>query len=192
MALLLGTIGLYVSRLGLAQGEAVPAAASDVLQDVVVEALSHADRFDPARQPMMWLLGIAVNVIKRKRTAHAVRARRELPIESKRSAPETLTDESEPFDLLAAAPSQDDPESIAESNEQVQLLLSLVSAEDQYILRLAVVEEVAREALATQLGTTPGAARVRLHRALDRLRTAWSTMQAAEQTHQRKEATTHE
>jgi len=52
-------------------------------------------------------------------------------------------------------------------------MLSLVSEEDQQVLRLALLEEVKAEALAQRLGTTIGTARMRLHRALRRLRTAW-------------------
>jgi len=37
----LGTIRSYVLRMGLAQGQAVPDMALDVLQEVAVEALDH-------------------------------------------------------------------------------------------------------------------------------------------------------
>jgi DNA-directed RNA polymerase specialized sigma24 family protein len=40
-------------------------------------------------------------------------------------------------------------------------------------LRLAVLHDLTGEALAQELGIKPGAARVRLHRALNRLREAW-------------------
>ena len=77
---LLSSIRSYVLRMGLAKGEALPAAALDVLQEVVVEALDHCDRFDPTRQPMAWLLGIAMNVIKRKKVEAAKYFQRELSI----------------------------------------------------------------------------------------------------------------
>lgn len=66
-ATLLGSFRSYVQRMGLAQGQAIPTVALDVLQEVAVEALAHVDRFDPERQPMAWLLGIGMNVIRRKR-----------------------------------------------------------------------------------------------------------------------------
>ena len=53
---LLGIIRSYVMRMGLASGEDVAAVALEVLQQVVLEALDHADRFDPTGQPMAWLL----------------------------------------------------------------------------------------------------------------------------------------
>src|SRR3977135_569715 len=63
---LLGILRSYVQRMGLARGEEVPAGALEVLQAMAMEALDHADRFNPTGQPMAWLLGIATNVIKRK------------------------------------------------------------------------------------------------------------------------------
>src|SRR5713226_6523721 len=62
VAALLGILRSYVKRMGLARGEEVAAAAVDVLQEVDVEALDHADRFNPTGQPMAWLLGIATNI----------------------------------------------------------------------------------------------------------------------------------
>ncbi len=74
---LLGTLRSYVQRMGLARGDDVPTIALEVLQEAVVEALKHADRFIPTGQPMAWLLGISVNVSKRKKAELAQRARRE-------------------------------------------------------------------------------------------------------------------
>jgi len=48
--------------------------------------------------------------------------------------------------------------------------LVLLSPDDQRVIRLAVLAEVDGEALAAALGITAGAARVRLHRAIKRLR----------------------
>jgi RNA polymerase sigma factor (sigma-70 family) len=81
--------------------------------------------------------------------------------------------ESELFDQLTAN-SYAGPDQEFAANEQAELLLSLVSPEDQHILILALLQGFEREALAQQLGISPGATRVRLHRALKRLRLAWS------------------
>ncbi|MBA2394666.1 MAG: sigma-70 family RNA polymerase sigma factor [Ktedonobacteraceae bacterium] len=175
---LLGTLRSYVQRMGLARGDDVPTIALEVLQEAVVEALKHADRFIPTGQPMAWLLGISVNVIKRKKAELAQRARRETSIAAL-SQQESLS-EGELFDQVAscvlAGPEQD-----IEANEQASSLLSLVSAEDQRLLRLAFLYDFEREALAEQLGITPVAARVRLHRALSRLRIAWRKQQVEQQ-----------
>ena len=75
---LLGTLHAYVQRFGLASGKAVQGVALEVLQETVVEALAHSDRFITTGSPMAWLLGIAVNVIRRKKVEEAKRYRREL------------------------------------------------------------------------------------------------------------------
>ncbi|MCP4361337.1 MAG: sigma-70 family RNA polymerase sigma factor [Chloroflexi bacterium] len=74
---LLSTLRLYVLRSGLASGTAVADTALDLLNDVTAEALQHADRFQPDRQPKAWLLGIAANLIRQRQTAQAKRDGRE-------------------------------------------------------------------------------------------------------------------
>jgi RNA polymerase sigma factor (sigma-70 family) len=173
VASLLGIIRSYVTRMGLAHGEEVSAVALEVLQEVVLEALSHADRFNPTGQPMAWLLGIAINVIKRKKFEHIRRSQREFSMSNFSLTQEEALSESDLFDQLTANTYAGPDQEIA-ANEQAELLLSLVSPEDQHILMLAFLQGFEREALAQKLGITPGAARVRLHRALKRLRLAWS------------------
>ena len=173
VASLLGILRSYVRRMGLARGEEVPAVAVEVLQEVVIEALDHADRFNPTGQPMAWLLGIAINVIKRKKVELAKRSQRELSIGELSLAQEEHLSEHELFDQITADSSAEPDQEIA-ANEQAELLLSLVSPEDQQILMLAFIQGFEREALAKKLGISPGATRVRLHRALKRLRLAWS------------------
>ena len=176
-AALLRTLRLYVRRMGLAQGEEATGVAVEVLQEVALEALEHADRFQPTGQPMAWLLGIGANVIKRKKVERAKRFRRELLIsELPRDQAEPLNDD-ELFDQITAATCAEPCQEIA-ANEQAEWLLSLVSAEDRHILLLAFLCGFEREALGTQLGVSAPTARVRLHRALKRLRLAWSTQHA--------------
>jgi RNA polymerase sigma factor (sigma-70 family) len=172
-ASLLGIIRSYVKRMGLASGEEVPAVAIEVLQEVVLEALDHVDRFNPTGQPMAWLLGIAINVIKRNKAELLKRSQRELSIGELSLAQEEHLSEQELFDQITANPSAGPDQEIA-ANEQAELLLSLVSPEDQRILILAFLQGFEREALAQKLGISPGATRVRLHRALKRLRLAWN------------------
>ncbi len=173
VASLLGILRSYVKRMGLARGEEVPAAAVEVLQEVVLEALDHADRFNPTGQPMAWLLGIAINVIKRKKAELVKRSQRELSMSDLSLKQEEGLSESELFDQLMANSSAGPEQEIA-ANEQAELLLSLVSPEDQHVLMLAFLQGFEREALAQKLGISTGATRVRLHRALKRLRLAWS------------------
>jgi len=172
VAALLGILRSYVKRMGLARGEEVAAAAVDVLQEVVVEALDHADRFNPTGQPMAWLLGIATNIIKRKKAEIARRSRRELFIGELSTAQQEPLSEDELFDQITSCASTG-PDQDIEANEQAVMMLSLVSPEDRQLLLLAFLYGFEREAMAEKLGITPVAARVRLHRALNRLRLAW-------------------
>ncbi len=178
---LLAAIRLYAVRLNLASGEAARLAAHEILQEVAVEALIHAERFDPQRQPMAWLLGIAVNVIRRKQTHEARQRRREVSV-SRLGSPlwggAGEHERPDDDDLLAGlAPSVAGPEDEVDSSEQTDELLALVAPGDREVLQLALVEGAERGMLAERLGTTPGAASMRLHRALNRLRSAWLARQ---------------
>lgn len=174
---LLGTLRAYVQRFGLASGTEVRGVALEVLQETVVEALDSADRFISTKQPMAWLLGIAINVIKRRKVEGAKRYQRELLFSRLTERYPELTSESDLLDQLVP-PSFVGMEQTFEADEQAQALLALVSTEDQEILRLAILEDVERESLAQRLGITPGTARMRLHRALRRLRLAWHAQQS--------------
>ncbi|MEO8972795.1 MAG: sigma factor, partial [Ktedonobacteraceae bacterium] len=123
---LLGTLRTYVQRLGLAMGEEVAIVALEVMQETVVEALSHAERFDDTRQPMAWLLGIAVNVIQRKKVQKAKRAGRELLLGSLSARYPEVASESDLLDMLLPA-TVAGPEQTVEADERVSELLSLVS-----------------------------------------------------------------
>lgn len=180
---LLGIIGSYVLRMGLATGEEIKPVALEIFQETVIEALDHADRFDEDRRIMAWLLGIALNVIRRQKAAIVRRQRHELSLShlsfvTRYSKP---VNQDEMLDQEMAS-YQRGPEHVVEADEHVQALLALVSPEDQQVLRLAILEEFEREALAQRLGVTSGAARVRLHRALHRLRVAWEK-ETEEETH---------
>ena len=156
------TLGFYLNRAGLT------VSAHELLNDVIVEALAHEDRFNPARQPRAWLLGIAANLIRRRQSELARLNWRE-PL-ARDLYPGDDSSDDDLFDMLAAF-SGGTPEAL-ETNEAVNALLAVVSAEDAHVLRLAILSELDGEALAGELGITPGAARVRLHRALNRLRRA--------------------
>ena len=75
---LLATLRYYVTRAGLAHSQTASLAAAELLNEVVVEALEHAERFRPDGQPRAWLLGIAANLIKRQQVARAKRNRRSM------------------------------------------------------------------------------------------------------------------
>lgn len=185
-AALLGVIRAYVARFGLAQGADVSPAAHDVFQEVVVEALTHADRFasaDPVRSPMAWLLGIAVNIIRRRQAGQTRQRLHERPISQFGYAQADPNHEAEALDHLLAAQrngATDDPEQEIESAEQARELLALVAPDDRQVLQLAIIDGLDGHELAERLGVTPGTARMRLHRALTRLRVAWAEREAAQ------------
>jgi RNA polymerase sigma factor (sigma-70 family) len=169
---LLCTLRYYVVRAGLANGRDAASAADELLNEVVVEALEHADRFKPSGQPMAWLLGIAANLIRRKQAERSARNRREpLVRDLVPHAPDALS-EDELFDRVSSF-AVGKPIEDWEANEAVSAILAHVPESDQLVLWLAIVHGLNGEALAQELGIKPGAARVRLHRALNRLRAAW-------------------
>jgi RNA polymerase sigma factor (sigma-70 family) len=165
-------IRTYVIRVRLAHGEAVQAAAYDILHDAVIEALAHADRFDPTTQPRAWLLSIAANILKRKR-AEATKLQQHEFLLSDLAGGFGAISESDFFDQLAML-SSPSPEQAVETHQQVLEILSRASTNDQHVLYLALLHDLDSRRLAQVLGISPGTARVRLHRALNRLRIAWS------------------
>src|SRR5436190_2758966 len=68
---LIKTLSFYVLRAGLADGADTHAVAQELLNEVVVEALEHLDRFEQSSQPKAWLLRVAANLIKRKQVQNA-------------------------------------------------------------------------------------------------------------------------
>jgi RNA polymerase sigma factor (sigma-70 family) len=172
----------YVIRLGRMRHTTPDAAAAELLNEVVVEALHHVDRFDTTRQPKAWLLGIAANLLRRQQSEVNQRERRE-PLMRDLIEDEAASDD-ELFDQLAGiSASSSDPAYISEANEALVGLLGSVSMEDQQILRLAVLHEMNGDEVAQALGITSGAARVRLHRAIRRLRAAVEKQRAEEQAY---------
>ena len=170
---LLGTLRYYVLRAGLAHGHDAAPVAAELLNEVAVEALTHADRFRPSGQPMAWLLGIAANLIKRRQAEVATRDRREPLVHDLYSGAQEALSEDELFDRVASL-AAGRPIADWEANEAAEAILAHVSEGDRRVLRLAVLHDLNGEALARELGIKPGAARVRLYRALSRLRKAWS------------------
>jgi RNA polymerase sigma-70 factor (ECF subfamily) len=173
---LLGTLRYYIARAGLAKRQGATLAAVELLNEVTVEALEHADRFRPSGQPMAWLLGIAANLIKRKQAGRATRNRREPLVRDLYPHARAAISEDELFDRLAALDVSDLAQDL-EASEGVSAILAHVSENDQRVLRLAVLHDLNGRELAQALGVTPGAARVRLHRALNRLRDAWQAQE---------------
>lgn len=164
----------YVVKMGLATGGDIEIVAAEIFQDAVIEALEHSDHFNPEMQPRAWFLAIAANILKRHRSRYAKRYRFEvltslLADRSEREQEYHVLDQLMPFGKYVPGPEQG---LIAE--EGARELLALVSPEDAQLLQLALVHGWDASSLSSTLGVPPGTVRVRLHRALKRLRQAWS------------------
>ncbi len=189
------TLCLYVNRAKLAKNEEVKEVALEVLAETFTEAMTIADHFDPSRRMMAWLLGIAVNIIHRRRVKRAKIYHHEVAVEDavvdihhQSGELSARQSDSQLFDRLTALAVaqnrslhhtnrgsiplfQDDVAQEIASNEQVAFLLSTCSPGEKQLITLAVLYELDGNTLAKALSVSPGAARVRLHRALERLRT---------------------
>jgi RNA polymerase sigma factor (sigma-70 family) len=163
------TLRWYVYRAGLNQEESF---VNELVDQVVVEALDHAGRFDPARSPKAWLLGIGANLIKRRQAHTARLERREPLVGDLGSVVDASLSEDELFDRLGVLSGQD-LEQDRQDKQQILAAWVLLAPHHQEVIRLFVLFDLDGNALARELNVTPGAARVRLHRALNRLRHAW-------------------
>ncbi len=170
---LLGTLRYYLFRAGLS-GRDLPleAAAHDLLNDVVAEALEHEERFRTAAHPRAWLLGIAANLVKRRQHDIARLDQREPLLRDLHPEVEGQMSDDELFDWIAEVATAT-PDAF-EQREDVHLLLAALPHDDERVLRLAIMNGLDGAALAKALDISPGAARVRLHRALGRLRTVYA------------------
>lgn len=170
-SLLLKSIRFYVSKFGLATGSNVQPMATEILQETVIEAMAHADAYQPTKSPMAWLLGIALNMMRRKRVAQAKQISHELPFSQLASQHEEASGGNEWIEELLS-PSENRVEQEFETREQVAALLALVSHDDQQVIVFALLEDFKRTGLAARLGLHPNTAGMRLKRALTRLRSA--------------------
>ena len=194
---LMGILRSYVVKGKLASGESVEDMTNELLDEMTVEALKSAANFNPAvHPPRAWLLKIAANLILRKQ--HQSHQRREREVLMRDISPgiregvagdiasEHMSD-ADYFDRIAGQVltgqiTVDEKISWAmpfiragvqeklEEEKTVTELLASVSIEDQEVLRLAIINELEGEELAKTLGVNHGTARVRLHRAINRLR----------------------
>ena len=157
----------YVVKMNVEVGGNVEAIASEVFQETVIEILSHANRFRPEMQPRAWFLAIAVNILKRRRVSDAKRYRFEVPAGN-------LTNNEDMLDrLMTCIENTPGPEQALVERESVREILALVSPDDARLLNMVLIQGWNANSLAATMGITPGAVRVRVHRALSRLREAW-------------------
>jgi RNA polymerase sigma-70 factor (ECF subfamily) len=128
--------------------------AADVVAETFLVAWRRLDDVPAGPDACLWLYGVARRVLANQHRAG--RRRRRLA--------DRLGRDLVPALQTASLPVRDAP--------PIRAALSRLDAGDQEILRLAAWEELTPQAIASVLGITAIAARSRLHRARNRLRTA--------------------
>jgi RNA polymerase sigma-70 factor (ECF subfamily) len=157
---------LYVLRFGLADGREVGDVTTELLQETVVEVLRAVERFPENATPLAWCVGIALNLMKRKRSKNQRRIQRE-PLFRDSFPAESLSDGEIIDRFFAETYSHSDQ---IDHSTVIEQILEQASPSDAEILRLAIEHHFNGEKIACELGISAGAARVRLHRAIQRQR----------------------
>lgn len=176
---LLRTIRLFVLKAKLATRETLDDVTLEVFTEVAEQVLATADRFDSARRPQAWIVGVASNIVKRRQAEFYRQAQREQLITDLNLDPDAADiSDGELFDRLATISLQafdqiatDPLEATFERQELLTTAIGQLSPDDRAALRLAVKHEFDGDSIAGELGLKPGTARVRLSRAIQRLRT---------------------
>lgn len=176
---LLRTIRLFVLKAKLATRETLDDVTLEAFTEVAEQVLATADRFDSARRPQAWIVGVASNIVKRRQAEFYRQAQREQLITDLNLDPDAADiSDGELFDRLATISLQafdqiatDPPEATFERQELLTTAIGQLSPDDRAVLRLAVKHEFDGDSIAGELGLKPGTARVRLSRAIQRLRT---------------------
>ncbi len=170
-----GVLWLYLTRAGL---HADKMTIDDLLHDVVETALINEERFDTEQVPRAWLLGIAANLVRRRQVEMYKRQQHESLIgDLYLDSGEAFSEEELLEQLLTSQSSHASISNEIEASNSVEALLNLVNESDRQVLSLAILNELDGEQLAKALSVKPSTARVRLHRALQRLRIAFLNQQ---------------
>lgn len=140
-----GAVRRYVYHLGATEG-----VADDVVAETFLVAWRRLNDV-PGDDPVPWLLAVARNVWRNERRGR----RRRLALVRRVPAPRPVRPPSEPSD--------------GQGLQRVHEALACLDAGDQEILRLVAWDGLAPAQVGMVLGCSPGAARVRLHRARRRL-----------------------
>lgn len=156
---------LYIRRAGLSD-QVTP---DDLLNDVTVIAMSKAHEWPHIHNPLAWLIGIGINRLRKRRETIAKQQRREPFVRDMYHHLEGSMSDGELFDLINLLTGPD-PAQTVETKTLVSGWLALLEPEEQRVLELAIVYELDGKMLAKELGCSAGTARMRLHRALKRLR----------------------
>lgn len=133
--------------------------AQDAVQEALISAWKHIDKFEASSSLSTWLHRIAVNAcLARLRSSQA---KREVPL-SDGASPVNLA-----FEGLPSAWSEPGPnlEKRVAMRQAIQRALALIPLEFRTVLLLRDVEELSSREVAEQLGISDASVRQRLHRA---------------------------
>lgn len=163
-ARLVPLIRARVLAAGLSRGADPGDLARDVFQQAALEALRCQDRLEPGSDPVFWLFGIAMNLLRR-RAEEQGRAARVLPWpdDGDDDAGEVAALQHLRERLSVAARSEE----LTEAQQQVARLLRRIPEAHAEVLRLFYLEhDEDYDAVAAALGLRPATVRVRCFRAL--------------------------
>jgi RNA polymerase sigma factor (sigma-70 family) len=164
---LLRSVAVLVARTQRRRWPEVMEIAAEILHEAVQEALKHSHRFDPTRSATAWIHGIAARCLLNRRRADGRVGRcivaTVLGDEAWASALEHLM--TAPADIAAAA------------RIDLEQALARISPDERLAIECRYHRGLDGEELASALGvSTPGAARVRVCRALQALRKYFSSV----------------
>lgn len=167
---LLRVIERYLKHPGITmQWQEKREVALDVYSELYLEAMRTLGKFNAAQAPVPWLLGLAQNVVLRKKHERG----QDFKHAAQNVQVHSDSDESdgEIFDRLTAASRYYHAlESPLEKQAALDEILCNVSESEREILMLSMVHGLCSEAVGAQLGISAPAARKRLQRALETLR----------------------
>jgi RNA polymerase sigma-70 factor (ECF subfamily) len=137
-------------RVAMALGRE-PADADDLLQQTFLTAIERAERYDAERRLVPWLLGILVHHARdRRRLARRPLDPTRLARPAPRTPPEALLD--------------------AEVEQALEQAFRELSTRDRVVLEAYLAHGKGAAQIAHELGGSPGAVRMQIHRGLERLR----------------------
>jgi RNA polymerase sigma-70 factor (ECF subfamily) len=158
---LLQSVSVLVARSQRLRWSDVREQAAELLHEAVQEALRQAHRFDPSRSATAWVRGIAARLLLNRRRSEA---------RDRRCVPATVLGEEAWATALGQLCTGSTDAAVAGRLDLKQALGQL-SPEERHTLECRYYRGLDGEELARALGvTTPGAARVRVCRALQVLR----------------------
>lgn len=143
-----------------------PADAADVVAETYVVAWRRLEEVPPGDQARPWLFGVARRVLANHHRGE--RRRHELA--------NRLRESLDGRSLLSGSTGDPAHAHLSETTDRVLRALNRLSDDDREILRLVAWEGLARDEIATAMGLSRAAVRLKLHRARVRLVDAMAAM----------------